>query len=182
MVACGIDFFLIPFHILDGGITGIALMINYIWGLPTGLSYMVCCAPIFALAWLYNRSLFYASIHGMWLSCLLIDLLYSKQFLFLYYIELTPLSSALSGGLLIGSGIGIILRSGASTGGVDLAVQLLKGRYPLNAGLLIAVIDILVISLGGLLFHADTFLLSAITVVAGGAATGLITMRWRLGV
>jgi uncharacterized membrane-anchored protein YitT (DUF2179 family) len=180
LIACGVDFFLVPFHILDGGLTGFALIINYTLGFPVGITYLVSSIPVFMLAWTYKRDSFYASIHGMWISCLLIDVIFPLQFLFLYYIELSPLVSALVGGVLIGSGLGIILRVGASTGGIDMVAQLLAKRLHINVGFLIASIDILVITLGGSLLHADTFLLSALTVISGGIATGLITMKMKL--
>lgn len=87
LIATGTNFFLVPYKILDGGIIGIALIINYISGTKIGLCIMLCSLPIFLLAWFRQREIFYNSILGLLASSLLIELLFPLQYYFLYYIE-----------------------------------------------------------------------------------------------
>src|SRR5690348_15635211 len=65
LIACGVNFFLIPFKVLDGGIIGLALIIKYLWGIEVGFSMLMCSVPIFALAWFQYRPLFLNSIYGL---------------------------------------------------------------------------------------------------------------------
>jgi uncharacterized membrane-anchored protein YitT (DUF2179 family) len=58
LLSIGINFFLVPFELLDGGIIGIGLIIKYLTGIKPGLAIVVLSLPIFALAWFYNRSYF----------------------------------------------------------------------------------------------------------------------------
>lgn len=65
LIAAGTNFFLVPYKILDGGIIGIALIINYMSGAKIGLAIVLCSLPIFLLAWLKERDIFYNSVLGL---------------------------------------------------------------------------------------------------------------------
>ncbi|KXG42632.1 hypothetical protein U473_00155 [Tepidibacillus decaturensis] len=177
ILAVGINFFLVPFHLLDGGMIGIALIVNYLSGLKVGLTIILLSIPIYLLAWFKYRSFFYHSIHGMLISSLFIDVLRPYQYYFLYYVELDPLSSSIIGGLFVGTGIGIMLRFKTSTGGADLLAQYLSTILPINVGLIIFMIDAIVIYLGGVLISKETLILSFITIMAVGVATSLLTWK-----
>jgi uncharacterized membrane-anchored protein YitT (DUF2179 family) len=176
-IAVGINFFLVPFQVLDGGMVGISLILNYIFDTKIGLMIMICSLPIFIIAFCYQREFFYESIFGMLISAFIIDLLAPFQYLFLYYIELTPFSSSVMGGFLVGVGIGLMLRYKTSTGGTDLLAQFLTKWIPINIGMLIFIIDGMIIGIGGMLISVETFFYSLLTITAGGIATSLITLK-----
>lgn len=177
LVATGTNFFLVPYKILDGGIIGIALIINYLSEVKIGIAILLCSLPIFLLAWLKERDIFYNSVLGLVTSSLFIELLGPLQFHFLYYYEFGSISSAIIGGFLMGTGLGLMLRFKASTGGTDLLAQFIKKYVPLNLGLIIFLTDFIIIGAGGLLISKETFLHSILTIVAGGVATGLCTLE-----
>jgi len=177
LIACGVNFFLIPFKVLDGGIIGLALIMKYIWGIEVGFSMLLCSAPIFVLAWFQYRPLFLNSIYGLIFSSFFINSLEPLQYYFLYYFELTAVVSAIIGGAGIGAGIGIMLRFGTSTGGTDLLAQYISKLTFLNVGLIIALIDLMIIAIGGFLISMETFLLSLITIIVGGIVTGITALR-----
>lgn len=179
ILSIGINFFLVPFHLLDGGIIGIGLIINYLTGLKAGFMIILCSIPIFALSWFRYRSYFYNSLHGMLISSLFIDLLYPYQFHFLYHVKLSPFVSSVIGGILVGLGIGLMLRWETSTGGTDLLAQFLADMFNINVGVMIFFIDAIVIGLGGFLISPETFFLSAITIIAVGLTTSLCTWKER---
>jgi uncharacterized membrane-anchored protein YitT (DUF2179 family) len=177
LIACGVDFFLIPYKVLDGGIIGIALIMKYMWGIKVGYSILLCSAPIFILAWFQYRPLFLNSIYGLIFSSFFISFLEPLQYRFLYYIEISAITSAILGGAGIGAGIGIMLRFGTSTGGTDLLAQYISKLTFLNVGVIIMIIDLMIIATGGLLISMETFLLSLITIIVGGIVTGFISLR-----
>ncbi|MEX1031530.1 MAG: YitT family protein [Paenibacillaceae bacterium] len=177
LIAIGVDFFLIPFKVLDGGIIGLALILKYTWGMQVGFSMFICSAPIFVLAWFQYRPLFLNSIYGLMLSSFFISYLDPLQYHFLYYVELSAITSAIVGGAGIGAGIGIMLRFETSTGGTDLLAQYLSKLTFLNVGLIIMLMDLMIIAIGGLLISMETFLLSLITITVGGIVTGFIAMK-----
>lgn len=173
----GINFFLVPFGLLDGGIIGIGLIIKYLLGIKAGLTIIILSIPIFALAWYRYRSYFYNSLHGMLVSSFMIDFIYPLHDLLLSYIYFPAILSSALGGTLVGLGIGIMLRHETSTGGTDLLAQFLANALNLNVGVMIFIIDAMVICLGGLLISGETFLLSIVTIIFVGLTTSLCTLQ-----
>ncbi|PMC36013.1 hypothetical protein CJ195_17345, partial [Bacillus sp. UMB0899] len=163
-LSIGINLFLTPYKVLDGGIIGIGLILHYLLGLKAGLMIIFLSIPIFFIAWIYYRKYFYNSLHGMLISSFFIDLM--KPFSGI--IHLAPLISSIIGGILVGLRIGLMLRIGTSTGGTDLLAQFLFEKTGINVGILIFFIDAVVILLGGLLISGETFLLSCVTILAVG--------------
>ncbi|AOZ92463.1 YitT family protein [Paenibacillus crassostreae] len=177
LIAIGTDFYLVPFKVLDGGVIGIALIMNYLFHYKIGLVIIICSIPIFYIAWMRNRAFFYNSISGMLISSIFIELLVPFQYYFLYYIELGPLTSSMFGGFLLGTGLGLMLRYEASTGGTDLIAKLISNHTVLNVGVIIFLIDGLVIGIGGLLISWETFFYSVISIASGGLATSICTLK-----
>ncbi|WP_342598534.1 YitT family protein [Psychrobacillus sp. FSL H8-0483] len=171
LISLGINLFLVPYKVLDGGIIGIGLILNYLWGLKAGLTIIVLSIPIFIIAWVSYRDYFYNSLHGMIISSLFIDFLKTNDSLFL----INPVYSSILGGVLVGSGIGLMLRFRTSTGGTDLIAQFLCDKTGINVGILIFFIDSFVILLGGILLSTDTLFLSVITIMFVALTTSLFT-------
>lgn len=175
LLSIGINFFLVPFELLDGGIIGIGLIIKYLTGMKAGFAIILLSFPIFALAWFYNKSYFYNSLHGMLFSSFVIDLLAPFRSIIGHDITIPPVFSSIFGGILVGIGIGIMLRQETSTGGTDLLAQFLSRIFKINVGIMIFIIDAVVISLGGMLISKETFLLSGVTIIFVGFFTSLCT-------
>lgn len=169
-LSIGINLFLIPYEILDGGIIGIGLILNYVWGLKVGLMIMFLSIPIFIIAWFSYRDYFYNSLHGMVISAFFIDILKPMDSL----LRIEAIYSSILGGILVGLGIGLMLRFKTSTGGTDLIAQFLSDRTGINVGILIFIIDSIVILCGALLLSSDTLFLSTITILVVGLTTSFL--------
>ena len=172
-IALGINMFLVPYEILDGGVIGIGLILNYLWGFKTGATIIFFSIPIFVIAWFKYREYFYNSLHGMIISSFLIDLL--KPFSTIVVFDSVP--SAIVGGSMVGIGIGFMLRYRTSTGGTDLIAQFISAKTGVNVGINIFVIDSLVLVVGGLLLSMDSFLLSIMTILSVAMTTSLIARK-----
>ncbi len=169
----GINCFLVPYKVLDGGMIGVGLIMKYLWGLEAGLVIISLSVPIFLLAWFKYREYFYNSLHGMLVSSFFIDVFHFLP----KVISLDAAISSIIGGVLVGFGIGIMLRFKTSTGGTDLIAQFISDWTGMNVGILIFIIDSLVIFAGGLLFSTETLLLSIIAILSVGCMTSLFTWR-----
>lgn len=173
LLSLGINLFLVPHEILDGGTVGIGLIANYLWGFNTGLIVIILSVPIFIFAWFHYRNYFYNSLHGMMLSAFFIDFLSPVSNL----IEIEAIYSSILGGILVGIGIGLMLQFQTSTGGSDFIAQFLCEKTGINVGIYILLIDSIVIILGGLLLSSETFYLSIIKLLFIGITTSLVTSR-----
>lgn len=172
-IAIGINGFLVPFGLLDGGALGISLIFHYLIDVKVGLTFLFISIPIFLLAFIYYRSFFYNGLHGMLLSSLIIDVLAASS-IFERELVSHPLLSAMFGGLLIGIGAGIMLRVDISIGGVDLLAQMVAKKLKMNAGISIFCFDILIVTIGSFIIHSAHLVLSFTTVFFAGLAASLI--------
>lgn len=185
LLSVGINLCFIPYELMDGGLVGIALILNYLWQIKVGLALIVMSIPIFVWAWRRNRSFFYHSLHGMLVSSLVIDLTASIHSHVagpgIGGLPFHPLVSAIGGGLLVGTGIGLMLRHRISTGGTDLLAQFVAEALSLNVGLVILMMDVVVIFVGALFIPGETLLLSTIAILAVAVATSLMTRKSSAG-
>lgn len=150
LFALGFDLFLEPNGLNAGGISGLAMVVVHLLGMGSvGLVTTLVNLPLFALgARKIGKEFFVGSLLGMLLLSAFIDLL-----TFIPVPETEPLLAALYGGLLCGVGLGIVFVSGASTGGSDIVVRLLKMRYQnVPIGTINICFDGLVVALTGLVF------------------------------
>lgn len=177
LLAIGINLFLIPYNVLDGGVIGIALIAKYIWGAKVGLTFVICSIPILLLAWFQFRHFFFSSFPGMLISSFFIDLFSKLSFPLLTHIHVHPIPSSLVGGMFMGVGFGVMLRNNISTGGTDLLAKYLADRLSVNVGFTIFILDGLIVSIGGLLLSPTTFFLSVLTISVGGIMTGVTCFR-----
>ncbi|MMZ58959.1 hypothetical protein D1872_209590 [compost metagenome] len=173
LIGIGMNGFLVPFEMLDGGMMGIGLLVKYILGFKAGFAIIVLSIPLYIIAWKYYRNYFYNSLQGMLISSVFIDLFAGLEDEF----TLPALYSSIIGGILIGFGIGIMLRYNVSTGGTDLLAQFLSDTTSLNVGILIFLIDATVILVASQFISQNALVLSAITVTVVGICTGLCTLQ-----
>ncbi|EDL66045.1 YitT family protein [Bacillus sp. SG-1] len=171
LVAVGINAFFVPQHFLDGGMIGIGLISHYWLDFKPGLTIVILSIPLYVLAFFFDRSLFFKSIHGLWLSSLLIDMLepISK------FIHMIPVVSAVTGGAFVGVGIGLMLLAEAATGGTDLLAQIIGKSTGWNVGIIIFIIDTIVLLGGFALIGAYSFFHSLLAVSTVGFFTALLT-------
>jgi uncharacterized membrane-anchored protein YitT (DUF2179 family) len=169
LLGLGIDGFLVPYHLLDGGIIGLGLIVHYFYGWPTGISIIFFSIPLYALAWFFERRYFYYSIHGLIVSSFCIDL-----FSFMNgKIQIGILPSTVIGGLVVGIGVGLMLRYETSTGGTDLLAQLITKLTSINVGIVIFFIDALVIIGGVKVVGWEKFFYSFLTIFCVGIMTAV---------
>jgi uncharacterized membrane-anchored protein YitT (DUF2179 family) len=176
-LAIGINVFLVPHHLLDGGIIGIGLIVKYIWHVKAGLTIILLSIPLYIMAWFYYRPFFYNSLHGLLFSSLMIDVFSMLRGI----IILDPMISSVIGGGLVGIGIGIMLREETSTGGTDLLAQFIAKMTNWNVGIIIFIMDALIITVGSFVIDSASFLYSLIVVTVVGIVTTMLTQTrgWR---
>lgn len=170
LVAIGINGFLVPHHLLDGGITGIALILHYYFEYPTGLCMFLLSIPLSIYAWFRERRYFYNSFLGLIVTSIFIDWLAPLRDQF----SPSIVTSVLFGGIFIGIGIGLMLRYQTSTGGTDLLAQFIAQAFSLNIGVIIFIIDGLIVAAAYNILGMEVFLFSSLTIVIIGFMTSLM--------
>ena len=150
LFAAGFQFFLYPNSIIVGGVSGIAMIINYLTGLPVGIMTIVLNIPLFIIAWKHFGGKFIiSSLVGMLLSSVLVDVL--------AVIDYSPtddmLLACLIGGAIKGLGLGLIYYAGATTGGTDIIAKFVRLRFPyINFGTIVLLTDAVIIIAFAMIF------------------------------
>jgi uncharacterized membrane-anchored protein YitT (DUF2179 family) len=130
--------------------------------------------PVYAVVFFYDRRLFFHSFHGMLISSFCIDILSVMR----DWNHWTTATSSVTGGVLIGTGIGLMLAYETNTGGTDLLAQFLARRFRMSVALLILLIDGLIVGSSVQTIGAERTVFSLLTIVAVAAATHMFS---RLG-
>jgi len=121
---------LIPKHFLAGGVTGVSLLLHYVFSsIPVGVIYFILNIPLFVIGWLFvGRRFFFYSLAGM--------AVFSAVMLLPF--PVLPVEdmilSALAAGIVTGIGSGIILKSLGSAGGLDILTVILFKKYSIGPG------------------------------------------------
>lgn len=167
LLGIGINGFLVPHHLLDGGIIGLALILHYYFDFQAGLWSALLSVPLILYAWLKDRPQFHGSVYGMILTAIFIDILAPFQF------ALPIWASAILGGAICGIGVGVMLRYKTSTGGTDLIAYFIAQKTPINIGLIIALMDIFIVILGYQTLGLQSVMFSSITILTAGVCANI---------
>lgn len=177
LFALGFDLFLQPNGLNAGGLSGLAMVVVHWLGFGTvGLVTAIVNLPLFAIGGMkIGKRFFTGSLIGMLFLTALID-----AFAVIPVPETEPLIGALYGGVLCGIGLGIVFVSGASTGGSDIIVRLLKLRYQhVPIGTINICFDVLVAVLTGLAFwDISRTLYSGVAIFVTGQVIDAVVYRF----
>lgn len=154
--------FLVPNHVAPGGLTGLAMVFNYLFHLPVGTISLVMNIPLFLIGYrAMGRMFVFRSLAATVLFSVLIDVIPLPAMTY------EPLLGALFGGVLLGAGLGLILRGGATTGGTDMAARMIHNRFQhISVGAILFFIDCCVVAMAGLFIEAEYALYAFISLYA----------------
>ncbi len=163
LYAIGVNSFTIPNNIAQSGITGLAVVFNYLFQVPVGTVNLVMNIPLLILMWIYLGKKLVAST--LWVTVLLSTALDVFSFFMPEYTGDKILASLFCG-LLQGAGLGLIMITGATSGGTDIVGRLVHKRWPhITVGTIVMIADALVVGLGMLVFRSIESGLYAIIMI-----------------
>lgn len=156
--ALGTICFVAPSNIAPGGASGIAIMLNFLFGWPIGITTFVINIPLLLLALRFlGRKFTMRTIRSVVISTVVMDFVVAPISVAIDIPKLLGtiygdrLLGALFGGVLVGAGLGIIFLRDSTTGGTDIAGRLLRLKFPhLQMGRAMLVFDatVLIVSIG----------------------------------
>ena len=162
ITAFGLDLFLIPNKIAAGGVSGFSTIIYYYFNIPVGVAMLVIEAPLIVIAW--RRWGFGPILRSAYGAILLSVVLLFLEGLHLKAWTNETILAAIYGGILCGVGMGIVFRSGGTTGGTDLMARLLQQTTGTSVGKTLLMIDGVVVSLAAIAFELEVALYAMITI------------------
>jgi uncharacterized membrane-anchored protein YitT (DUF2179 family) len=167
--AIGLKAILLPNGFLDGGVTGVSLLVSSITGWDISFLILLINLPFLAMAYkTISKTVFWKSLAAIVLLSVLVHidyqlLLTEDKFLI-----------AVFGGLFLGLGIGLTIRVGAVLDGTEVLGILLARRYGVTIGSVILTFNIILFSIVAIIAEIDTALYSIITYLVTSKVTDFV--------
>ncbi|MDO3410906.1 YitT family protein [Saccharibacillus sp. CPCC 101409] len=170
LIASGFNLFLIPHHLLSGGVSGLAMLTGYFTPFSVGVLYFVYNIPMLVAGWfLLGRRFILLSIVSVAAVTALIALIPERT------VASDPILSSVFGGVLVGIGAGISFRVGGSSGGFDILGSIVTRYRDFPVGnVLVALNGLVILAMGYLEGDWNLALLSMVSIYITGKVVDLI--------
>lgn len=158
LMAIGLEIFLVPNRIVDGGITGISIMVSHITQMPLGVFLTLFNLPFLFMGYKQIGKTFA-------LSTLFAVLVMSVGTYLLHPVSpltIDPLLAAVFGGVILGIGVGLVIRSGGSLDGTEIVAILINKKSPFSVGEVVMFINLFILGSAGFIFGWDRAMYSLI--------------------
>ena len=156
LYAIAVNSFVVPNDIAQSGVTGLAVFFNHLFGVPVGITNFVLNVPLLILMWLFLGKKLVA--RTLWVTALLSIALDAFSFMPAYSGD--KILASLFCGLLQGAGLGIIMITGATSGGTDIVARLVHKKFPH-------------ITVGSVVLLSDAAIVAANMILLGSINSGL---------
>jgi len=167
--ALGLEGFLLPSGFLDGGVTGISLLMSRLTGIQLPLLIFTINIPFILLGYRQMSLVFalkaMAAITGLTLVL---------AFVPLPEVTTDPLLVALFGGFFLGAGIGLCIRGGAVIDGTEVLAIYISKQSTLSVGDVILIFNVILFSTSALLIDIETAMYAMLTYLAAGKTVDFI--------
>ena len=168
----GFNLFLIPSHLLSGGLSGIAIILYYMTDWPVGVQLLVYNLPILYLAYRFFGKLYAVdTIVGTVMFSAAIDF---TSFVVQYELVHDVMLNAIFGGVLAGIGFGIVFKADANTGGLDVLGAIVKKYYSIDMGTVVFVLNMVVIALSACMFSLEAALFTLVSIYVTAELTNRV--------
>ena len=165
LLAFSVSAFVLPYDILSGGVAGIAVLVKPFTSISENTIITVLVVSLFLVGWAFLGKKFAV-------TTIMSSILYPAYLLLLdnhlQPVEVDPLLASVFGGLIAGAGIGLVMKVGASTGGMDIPPLILQKYLGFDLGKSVMVIDALTVIVGLWIYDLQHVLIGLIYVYASG--------------
>ena len=160
IAAVGYNSLLVKNNIASGGVGGLAISLNALFGWNNANFVLATTIPLLILCWFFlGREVLLKTFYG--------------SLVFPTFIKLTeglptltkqPLLAASFGGLVLGLGLGIVFYGNSSTGGTGIITQILHKYTPLPLGMVLLIVDGIIVAISAIAFPPDTVMYSILSL------------------
>lgn len=158
LVSVSLEMFLVPNHIIDGGIVGISIIGSHLFSLPLGLLLFILNLPFLFLGYKQiGKTFAFTTLISITIMSVGTWLLHDAKAL-----TPDPLLAAVFGGIVLGIGVGLVIKSGGSLDGTEVIAILAYKRTPFSVGEVVMFFNIFILASAGFVFGMDRAMYSLI--------------------
>ncbi len=165
MYALGVSQFIMPHHFVLGGLTGVAVLFNYAFGLPVSLMVFGMNALLLLASFkVLGTEFLVKTIVGVSMLSAFLGMFESFQWPPIMMDE--PLMAGLIGAIVAGSGVGLLMSVNGSSGGTDIVVLIINKYRNITPGRTMLFVDLVIVSSSFLIFRSVETIVFGIIVIA----------------
>lgn len=159
LAAVAIELFLVPNTIIDGGIIGISLIINYITDFSFGILVLIINIPFLFAGYKYiGKNFCISSLFAIIMLAVVESTLHHVE-----PFTTDPLLATVFGGLLLGSGVGLVIRNSGALDGTEILGILLSKKMPFSVGEFVMFLNVFVFTWAGFVLEWEQAMFSILT-------------------
>ncbi|WML56542.1 YitT family protein [Neobacillus sp. PS2-9] len=161
LMATGLEIFLVPNHVIDGGITGISIMLAHISGWKLGLFLFILNLPFVYLGYKQMGKTFaFSTIYGI-----IVLSIFTSFFHPIPPFTEDILLATVFGGMILGIGVGLVIRNGGALDGTEILALVITKKVPFSVGQIIMFINVFILAAAGFVFTWDRAMYSLLAYV-----------------
>lgn len=167
LYAVGVGVFLNPSNLAPGGVSGIAIILKKIFPVLPGVGMLILIIniPIMIVGWKkFGPRFIISTSYALVISSLFIDII--PKMIDVDSVSDNPMLSSIIGGAAFGLAMGLLFRMETTTGGMDIIVKIVRGKYPhLKTGQIYLLLDIVILIASAFAFsNVEVALYAAIAI------------------
>ncbi|MCL6444148.1 MAG: YitT family protein [Alicyclobacillus sp.] len=171
LAAVALEIFLVPNNIIDGGITGISIMLAHLTGVRLGVFLFALNLPFILFGYQQiGRTFALSTLFAIVVLSVTATLLVPVP-----GITDDPLLAAVFGGIILGAGVGLIIRNGGSSDGTDVVAILINKQSPWSIGQIIMFLNVFILGSAGFVFGWNRAMYSLIAYFIAFKAIDVVT-------
>ncbi len=151
LVSVALEIFLVPNDIIDGGITGISIIMAHLTHVPLGIFLTLLNLPFLLLGYKQIGKTFAIST----LFSIVAMSIGTELLVPVSPLTIDPLLAAVFGGVLLGIGVGMVIRSGGSMDGTEIVAILVNKKTPFSVGEAVMFVNVFILGSAGFIFGWD---------------------------
>lgn len=158
LVSIGLEIFLLPNNVIDGGMTGISIIASHLTGISLGVFIVLLNFPFVIIGYKQiGKTFAFSTIFA--LVCLAIGVSILQP---VPGITQDILLATIFGGIIMGAGVGLIIRNGGSLDGTEITAIILEKRLPFSVGEIVMFFNLFILGSSGFIFGWDRAMYSLI--------------------
>ncbi|WP_409305941.1 YitT family protein [Peribacillus sp. SCS-155] len=169
-MATGLEIFLVPNHVIDGGVTGISIMLSHITGWKLGIFLFLLNLPFVYLGYKqFGKTFALSTIYGIIMLSIFAT----------FFHPIPPftedlLLATIFGGIFIGVGVGLVIRNGGALDGTEVLSIVITRKTPLSLGQIIMFINVFILGSAGFVYSWDRAMYSILAYVVAAKAIDIV--------
>ncbi|MFZ5815085.1 MAG: YitT family protein [Bacillota bacterium] len=170
LMSLSVNLFLVPLKLAEGGVVGVGIILYHKLGVPIWLTTLLLNIPILALGVrVKGWKLLWRSLLGVAAFSGFLALTAGMEGL-----TREPVLAIVYGGVTMGIGLGLVLRSGGTTGGTDILAIVAQQKFGFSVGTMVMAVDALVLLAAGIAFSPEAAMWAAITLTISSRMVDLV--------